>query len=173
MSTKRYEDDRQVNLTPAMIEAYKRRGLNQSDIAEIHGVTRQRVSQIKHQTDRYTRTPRELARDIFPFKVPKEPYQHAAPDKRLRDHAELMVAGVKGLSFEKKRRLRWFYEKLKRENLIVEFDLSNPPTPGIKQGGYIYAPRKSDDGDYLVRFNEDCELTEEQRLLWRFPPIEL
>lgn len=179
-SRRRGNEDQRVHLTPGLIESYKRRinpktgkKYTQSDIAKETGYSRQRISQVKYQTDRYTRTFREQAKDIFPFKVPRDPFMDSVPDKRLRDHGELMFAGVDELDPEKRRRLRSFYSMLRRDNLIVVFDLDNPPSPGIGQGGYAYVPRTTDDGDFLVRFNEDCELTEEERLLWRFPPVDL
>lgn len=163
--------DKSSGLTPAMIEALKRQGYNQSEIGEMFGITRGRVSQIKYQATRFSRTARERAMDIFPFRVPKEPFQHNSPDKRLRDHAEYMISGGKGMSQNKLRRLGWFYNKLRAEGLIVVFDKSIPPSPGIKYGGYGYVERTAADDDYIVRFNEDTQLTEEERLMWRFPPV--
>lgn len=179
MTESRRRPDRSVGLTPAIIEALKRRinpstgkRYTQSDIAEMYGITRQRVSQIKLEVTNFSRTDRERARDIYPFLVPKEPFQHAAPDKWLRNHAEYMVSGGKGMSEEKLRRLRWFYNKLRRDNVVVIFGLDVPPSEENKHGGYAYVPRTEGDGDFLVRFNEDCPLNEEEKLLWRFPPVE-
>lgn len=158
-------------LTPSMIDALKRRGYNQSQIAEMYGITRQRVSQIKRQTDKFTRTDRERAQELFPFKVPRDPYHETAPDRRLRDHAEYAVTGGTGMSDEKLRRLRWFYNKLQGEGLVVTWDIDNPPSQGIKYGGYKYEPRTDADGDYIVRFRDDVDLSEEKRIMWRFPPV--
>src|SRR5690606_39293394 len=60
-------------LTPAMIEALKRRGYNQKQIAEMYGISRQRVSQIKYKWANYYKSPRERAKEIFPFDVPRDP----------------------------------------------------------------------------------------------------
>lgn len=158
-------------LTPAMIEALKRRGYNQNQIAEMYGISRQRVSQIKYKWGQYTLSPRERAKEIFPFKVPRDPFQRSAADKRLRDHAEYAITGGAGMSKEKLQRLRWFYEKLRRTNTILIFGLHIPPSPQVSTGGYAYVPRTPEDDDFIVRFNEDCELSEEEKLLWRFPPV--
>lgn len=156
-------------LTPATIEYLKNKGYNQNQIAEMYGLSKARVSQIKHQVTSFSRTPRERAMDAYPFRVPK-PQQECAPDKRLRDHAEYMLTGGKGMAEYKLQRLNWFYKKLEEEGLIVTFDPSNPPTEGIIRGGYKYEQRTAEDGDYLIRFNEEPDLPEEQRILWRFPP---
>lgn len=158
-------------LTPAMIEALKNRGYNQNQIAEMYGISRQRVSQIKQKWANYYKSPRERAKEIFPFDVPRDPFQKSAADKRLRDHAEYALTGGKGMNKEKLQRLRWFYNRLRRENVILVFDPAIPPSREVSTGGYAYVPRTRDDDDYIVRFNEDCDLSEEEKMLWRFPPV--
>lgn len=160
-----------AGLTPQMIDALKRRGYNQTQIGEMYGLTRARVSQIKHEVTSFDRTPRERAMDLFPFRVPREPFQNSAPDKRLRDHAEYAVTGGTGMTVDKLKRLAWFYKKLQEEGLIVSFDVNNPPSEGIKYGGYKYEKRTDQDGDFIVRFNGDVDLSDEQKLMWRFPPV--
>lgn len=163
--------DRGSGLTPSMIDALKNRGYNQTQIGEMFGISFQRVSQIKYQTDRYTKSDRELAMEMFPFTVPKEPFQRASQDKRLRDHAEYAITGGTGMAQWKLNRLRRFYEKLRDDNTIVVFSTEIPPSDYNKHGGYAYANRTECDDDYLVRFNGDVDLTEEQKMMWRFPPV--
>src|SRR5690606_6809852 len=124
-------------------------------------------SQIKYKWGRYYQSPRERAKEIFPFDVPRDPFQRSAVDKRLRDHAEYAITGGTGMNKEKLQRLRWFYNRLRRENRIVVFDPDIPPSEEVSTGGYAYVPRTPDDDDYIVRFNEDCELSEEDKLMWR------
>lgn len=156
-------------LTPVIIDALKAAGHNQNDIARMYGISPQRVSQIKFEWGRYSQTPRERAREAFPFKV-ETGHQRTSPDKRLRDHAEYAVTGGKGMKSYKLSRLRSFYDRLIEEDLVVAYDRLMPPSPGIKYGGYSFEERNEDDEDFVVRFNGDVELTEEQRNLWRFPP---
>lgn len=68
-------------------------------------------------------------------------------------------------------RLRGFYAKLRDH--VLEFDPNIPPEPGVsKHGGWAFRPRRPEDGDLLIRVNEYTELTEEGKMIWRFPPVE-
>jgi hypothetical protein len=56
---------------------------------------------------------------------------------------------------------------------VLEFDPNIPPIPGVSnKGGWAFRERKPEDGDLLIRVNEFTNLTEEGKLIWRFPPIE-
>jgi|688.fasta_scaffold841459_2 hypothetical protein len=157
-------------LTLALIEQLKRQGYTQSDIARMLGVTRQAVSWHKH-TYGGSLTPREEALKHFPWQVPA-PFAQAAPYRYMRDHAEYMATGGKGMSGYKLKRLRAFYRKLNK-GLVVEFDPSLPPEPGVAHtGGFAYRTRKKSDGDLIIRVNEHTVLTDEGKLLWRMPPVE-
>jgi hypothetical protein len=157
-------------LSLAVVEDLKRKGYNQSEIAEMYGVTRQYVSWIKH-TYGGSLTPRERVLQHWPFVVPAAQGQ-TAPFKRLRDHGEWVATGGKGMSADQLSRLRAFWKRLRDENLVVEFDPNLPPEEGVSgvAGGWAYRKRRKSDGDLLVRVNEHTHMTDEGRMIWRLPP---
>lgn len=162
-------------LSLAVIEDLKRQGLNETQIADIYGVTKQAINYWV-QTYNGKLTPRQLVRKEFPYKVPSE-YAQASPHRRLRDHGEFRALGYKRamneMTADQLNRLRSFYRKLREENLVVEFDPAIPPIPGVStKGGWAFRGRVSGDGDLLIRENEFSFLTEDGRSIWRFPPRE-
>lgn len=160
---------RNSRLTVSVIDALKNQGMNQSEIAELFGVTKQAVSYHKITYEGY-RTPREVVLDNFPWQVPEAMCQ-TSPYRRMRDHGEYMATGGRGMSKDKLKRLRSFYKKLRDEGLVLEFDPTLSPIPGVSnKGGFAYRPRKRSDADLLIRVNEYTTLTAEGRLIWCFPP---
>ena len=163
------KDNHIQKLSLAVVEDLKAKGYNQTEIAEMFGVTRQYVSWIKH-TYGGSRTPREIVLESWPFEVPAELSQ-TSPYRRLRDHGEYIWAGGKDMTQDQLSRLRSFYKKLRDEDLVVEFDPAIPPIPGVSnKGGWAFRRRVPGDGDLLVRVNKHTRLTEEGRRIWRFPP---
>ncbi|OHT67787.1 repressor [Mycobacteroides chelonae] len=164
--------DELPKLSLAVVEDLKNKGLSQSEIAEMYGVTRQYVSWIKH-TYGGTLTPREAILQHFPFEVPTALSQ-TSPYMRLRDHAEYIATGGDDMSPIKLSRLRSFYRKLRDQNLVLEYDPSIAPIKGVSnKGGWAYRDRVAEDGDLLIRVNEYTRLTEEGRQrIWRFPPVD-
>lgn len=157
-------------LTAAVVEDLKRQGLNQSEIARLYNVTRAHISWIKTQYGG-SRTAREEVLRHFPFEVSAA--QQTSPYKRLRDHAEFFATRGKGMSEDKLKRLRSFYQKLRTENTVVEYDPSIPPCLGVSNtGGWAFRERLPEDGDLLIRVNEFTDLTEQGKMIWRFPPVE-
>jgi uncharacterized protein (DUF433 family) len=160
-----------TGLTPELIRQMSAAGASYTEIAETHGVTKQAVS---NQALRHGAPARTNVRDDvmanYPWTVPASMY-HADPNKRMRDHAEYVATGGEGMSERKLYRLRLFYKRLERENLVVEFDPSIPPGKGISEGGFAYRPRCDSDGDLIIRVNEHTNLTDEGRRLWKMPPI--
>ncbi|QGJ90217.1 immunity repressor [Mycobacterium phage SheaKeira] len=152
------------------IEDLRLKGHNQSEIAEMHGVTRQAVSWQK-KTYGGRMTPRDIVREAWPFattnaNTKSQPYQ------RLRDHGEFQQTGGKGMSDNKMMRLRAWWRKLQSENVVLEFDPDIPPSPGLAGGGFRYVPRDLDvDGpELLIRVNEHtAPLDEKKKLIWSFP----
>ncbi|WP_100469659.1 hypothetical protein [Mycobacteroides abscessus] len=164
-------DPNSKKLSLAIIEDLKGKGWSQSRIAKEYGVTRQYISWIKHKYGGRL-TPKEIVLQNFPWKVPTEMCK-ASPYRRLRDHAEYLATGGEGMAEIKLKRLRYFYQKLRDEDLVVEFDPSIPPEPGIAgQGGFAYRKKEPRDGDLMIRVNEHTNMTEEGRMIWRIPPIE-
>lgn len=157
-------------LSLAVVEDLKRKGFNQSEIAEMYGVTRQYVSWIK-KTYGGTLTPREQVLQAWPFVV-SQPQGQTAPFKRLRDYGEWVATGGKGMSPDKLDRLRGFVRMLREENLVVEYDPEIPPIDGVSgtSGGWAYRKRRKSDKDLLVRVNEHTHMTDEGRQIWRLPP---
>lgn len=164
-------------ITAEEIEAYKRRinpktgkRFTQNDIAEEVGVSRQRISQIVLSNPRRSETPRQTAMRNFPWKT-GERFNKAAPNRRMRDHAEYMETRGKGMPKWKLQRLYWFYKFLEENDVVVEFDPNLPPIEGVSSvGGFAYRPREKSDGDLIIRDNEHTTLTEEGRWIWRMPP---
>lgn len=160
-----------AKLSLSIVEDLKNKGFTQSDIAEMFGVTRQYVSWIKYTYGGHL-TPREVVLRHFPFEVSALQSQ-ASPYRRLRDHGEYVATQGKGMSPDKLQRLRAFYRRLRDEDLVLEFDPSIPPIPGVSnKGGWAFRGRVSTDEDLLIRVNSFTRLTEEGRMIWRFPPRE-
>jgi predicted transcriptional regulator len=120
-------------LTLAIVEDLKGKGFSQSEIADMYGVTRQYVSWIIH-TYGGRMTPRQMVHKHFPWKVSAEQGQ-SSPYRRMRDHGEYVATGGVGMSEDKLRRLRAFYQKLREENLVVEYDPNIPPIEGVSNKG--------------------------------------
>lgn len=158
-------------LTIGIIEALKNQGLNQSEIAALFNVTKQAVSYHK-KTYNGSRTPREEVMDCFPWQLDEEQGKTSAV-RRLRDHGEYMATDGRGMGEDKLSRLRSWYQMLRDEDVVVEFDPNIPPLPGVAlSGGFAYRQRKRVDSDLLIRVNDHTTLTVEGRLIWRFPPKE-
>lgn len=152
----------------AEIEALKRKGLNQTQIAEMYGVTRSYISWVV-RTYGGTLTPRQQAAENWPWDVP-QPMSKASCYRRLREHMEYMVTGGRGMPEDQLSRLRGFYKKLRDENVVVEFDPNLPPEEGVSPtGGFAYRNRLPEDDDLLIRVNEFTNLTEQGRRIFRFP----
>jgi hypothetical protein len=156
-------------LTLAVIEDLKGRGMSQSEIARLFGKTRQAVSWHKQRYGGRL-TPREQVLQHFPFVVSAEQTQ-TSPFKRLRDHGEYVATNGVGMSDDKLSRLRSFYRKLRDHGLVVEFNPDILPIPGeSNKGGWAFRKRAKADGDLLIRVNEYTHLTELGKTIWRFPP---
>lgn len=150
------------------IEAQKRKGFNQSQIAGAHGVSRQAVSwQVRNYGG--ARTQRQIVGDAWPWKT-SHAHSTAKPFQNLRNHGEFMATGGKGMSEDKLQRLRSWWKKLEKDNVVLEFDPDLPPEKGVSPvGGFAYRPRTPADGDLLIRVNEHTNLTEHGKLIWRRP----
>jgi hypothetical protein len=155
----------------AVVEALKNKGLNQSEIAEMFGVTRQYVSWIKHAYGGRLTSRETILRQHWPWSFSAEQTQ-SSPYRRLRDHAEWIATGGtgKGMSADKRIRLAAFHNRLRDENLVVEFDPDIPPEPDLSnKGGFAVRPRLAEDGDLMIRVKEHTTLTDEGREVWALP----
>jgi len=154
-------------LTLAIIEDLKAKGLNQSQIAEMFGVSRQAVSWHKKTYNGKT-SPREEVLKHFPWEVPASMAQ-ATAYRNIRDWGEWVATGGKGMSELKMRRVRALYHWIEK-GFVLEFDPTIPPYDGVYTGGFAYRKRRKADGDLIIRVNEYTTLTDEGRLIWRLPP---
>lgn len=168
MGTSRKKAHRQP-LTLSVIEELRMKGYNQSEIADMHGVTRQAVSWHKIAYGGKL-TPRQVVNQHWPWKTNND-HGKAKAFQRLRDHGEFMATGGKGMSQEKLDRLHAWWRFLRRNNVVLEFDPDIPPAAGIAPyGGFAYRRRRESDGDLLIRVNEYTHLTEQGSMIWCYPP---
>lgn len=157
-----------TGLSKEVIEALKLRGYNQSQIAQMFGVTRQAVSW-HMKTYGGARSTRQVLNDHWPWET-SNGHGGAIPYRRLRDHGEYVVTGGRGMSADKLNRLRAWWRKTRDEDLVVEFDPGLPPVPRVSSfGGFAYRQRVSGDEDLLIRVNGFTRLTDEGRTLWARP----
>ena len=154
-------------LTLAIIEGLKRKGLSQSEIARQFGLTRQAVS---YHVRKYggALTPRQTALQSWPWIVPTR-FGQQSVYRRLRDHAEYFATNGEGMDFRKLSLLKGFYERL--ESQVVEFDPDLPPAEDISAGGFAYRRRLESDGDLLIRVNQHTHLSEDGLKVWRMPTV--
>lgn len=151
----------------SVIEDLRRKGYNQSEIARMHGVTRQAVSlQLKTYGGRLT--PRQIVRKAWPWTTTNE-HGKSKAFQRLRDHGEFMTTRSRGMNDEKMKLLKAWWRKLRDEDVVLEFDPSIAPYPGMAGGGFRYVPRTLADDDLLIRVNEHTDLPEEGKLFWCWP----
>lgn len=155
-------------LAISVIEELRRKGYNQSEIAEMHGVTRQAVSWHKVVYGGELTT-RQIVDRAWPWPTGHQ-HSRASCFQRMRDHGEFMATGGKGMSENKLNRLHGWWSMLRDKNLVLEFDPDLPAEPGVSpNGGFAYRRRKS-DGDLLIRVNEYTDLSEDGRMIWCWPP---
>lgn len=70
---------------------------------------------------------------------------------------------------EKMRLLKAWWRKLRDKDVVLEFDPSIEPYPGMAGGGFRYVPRTLADDDLVIRVNEHTDLPEEAKLFWCWP----
>lgn len=166
-----FGDGELPELSISVIEQLKAKGFTQSDIARLYGVTRQAVSWHKRNYNG-SLTPRETVLALYPWKVSKI-QERCSFNRRLRDHGEYMATGGKNMSEDKLSRLRSFYKTLREEDAVLEYDPDIPPIDGFaSMGGFALRKRRKSDGDLLIRVNKYTNMSDEGRIIWKFPPIE-
>lgn len=160
----------QKPLTLVIYQALRSHGLNDSEIASVVRLTPQAVSRFKNTHARHLRSPREVAKDMWPMDVPYN-FVQCSPYKRLRDHLEYMATGGKGMAKYKLERLRWFYRRLYDHNLILTYDPSTPPNRWAKTGGWDFVQRTDADGELVLRESEHVHMSPVRRIMFEFPPV--
>ncbi|PND57740.1 Repressor-like immunity protein [Mycobacterium sp. ENV421] len=155
-----------------VIEDLRRRGYNQSEIADMHGVSRQAVSWHKMTYGGHLTT-RQMVNKAWPWKTTNL-HGKSTVYQRLRDHGEYIATRGRGMSEGKLKLLESWWRKLREGNLVVEFDPNFPPEKGVSPyGGFAYRERIPEDGDLIIRMNEFTNLSEEGAKIWRWPSDEL
>lgn len=150
------------------IEALRKQGYNQTEIAEMHGVSRQAVSWQKRTYGGYL-TYRQVVNKAWPWKT-THLHSKSKVYQRLRDHGEYMLTRGSGMSEDKLARLRSWWRKMRNDDLVVEFDPALPPVRGVSpHGGFALRQRVPEDLDLLIRVNEHTTLTEGSRRIWCWP----
>ncbi|AMO61688.1 Uncharacterised protein [Mycolicibacterium phlei] len=155
-------------LTAKRIEELRAKGYNQSQIAEMHGVTRQAVSWHKVVYNGFLTT-RQLAQRAWPWETTNT-HGKSSAYQRLRDHGEFMLSGgFTSMSENKQRLLKSWWRRLRDDDVVLEFDPAIEPYRGMGGGGFRYVPRTAADGDLLIRVNEHTTLTAEGERIWCWP----
>lgn len=171
---------RRPGITPATVNHYKRRidpdthrYYSDAKIARILGVTSSAIYDVrKRYPGLIEKSPDEVADSLWPWDVPTE-FHRSAQYNRLRDHLRWAARRGAGLSPKRLSLLQGFYNRLKRNDWVVEYDPTIPPHNGAWTGGWAYRPRQESDGDLIIRANEHTKkLSEEASLVWEFPPVE-
>jgi len=159
---------------PSTILEYRNKGWSDAKIGRFFGVSRQAIS-AKAAHYGLPKSKHRVARDSAPFLVP-ETWNRATAAQRLRAHRMyVLFPDSHGLPDDEISRLRSFYEKLKNEGLIVEFDPTIPPNPGISpNGGFAYRKREPRDRNLILRLNdytyvEDSYEGSHYYEVWSFP----
>lgn len=164
--TKRRRRGKPPVITVAEVDALKAKGFNQSEIAEMYGVTRAYISWIKH-TYGGKKTPREkILEEAWPWTV-ADRFTRSIPYRALRDHAEYVATKGKGMTDRQLDMLRTFYRQT--ENVVVMYDPDNPPTPGISAGGFMYVPREESDGNMMIRLADGEDMSAKTRAVYTRP----
>jgi hypothetical protein len=159
----------QTPLTLDLYQSLRSKGFNDSQIAGVVQLSPQSVSRFKNKHARDLRTPREVAKDAWPMEVPYR-FVQCSPYKRLRDHLEYMASGGKGMAEYKLKRLRWFYNRLLDQDLVVEYDPSIPPNSYANTGGWRFVEREDSDGDLIIRVNQHVKMTDLAWVMFSVPP---
>ncbi|QLF84641.1 immunity repressor [Mycobacterium phage Gail] len=154
-------------LIPSVIEDLKRKGYNQSQIAGMHGVTRQAVSDMKIRYGGSV-TLRQSVNEAWPWET-SNLHGKSSAYQRLRDHGEFMVTDGKGMSDSKIDKLKRWWKFLRDNDLVLEFDPNIDPYPGQKYGGFRYVPRVLEDEELLIRVNEHTKMTPKGEVIWSWP----
>lgn len=117
MSGKKYKTaTHRKALIFSQIEELRRRGLNQTEIADMHGVSRQAVSQQKIKYGG-VKTTRQIVNEAWPWTTTGL-HGKSAAYQRLRDHGEFIVSGGREMSeYKLGRHAAWL--KMMRRNDYV------------------------------------------------------
>lgn len=161
---------RQPLISPADIDDLRRKGYNQSQIAEMYGCTRAYISWVKKTYGAAYEQPRAVARRNMPSWNLTAGQGRSSLYTWLGSHLEYMETAGHGMSQNKLYRLRLFYLRLERNGEIVEYDPEFGPSRSVGAGGFRFLPRTSEDAPrMIIRQNAYTVLTDEGRVVWQIP----
>jgi hypothetical protein len=142
-------------------------GLSQAEIARAYGVKRQAVWHHLHNRNPSSRpiriAPRK-ARESLPWDV-QHLHKGSTPYHRLHNHARNRIDGR--LSDQELGRLRSFYEVVTELDIVVTYDPTVGPQPGMRNGGWAFPARQDSDGNSLIR----AEGMSFDRDFWAIPEV--
>lgn len=104
--------------------------------------------------------PLDIVRSAFPFDVQPE-HQADALHYAVREHGDYVATGGRDWHEDRRRALRGFYSMLHQENLIITYS---------ELDGWGHQQRLLDDEDMIMRIENP---TDEQEIIWQFPPDDL
>lgn len=151
------------------IIALRNKGLNDTEVAKVLGITKQGVSW--HLRRAGVKTLSERVREYMPWEI-TGPQVKTNPYRQLRLHLEYREAGVSGISEGDRQRLRDLYRRLEEFSVVVRFDPDIPPYPGQKYGGFEFVPREESDGDLILRVDKHTKIPADGRERWSLPARE-
>ncbi|QGJ94842.1 immunity repressor [Mycobacterium phage Blinn1] len=125
----------------SVIEDLRRKGYNQSEIAEMHGVTRQAVSWHK-KTYGGQLTPRQIVNAAWPWETTNL-HGKSKPFQRLRDHGEFMATGGRGMNETKLKLLQSFWAKLRDEDVVSSTRTSRRTQAWLAADSGMYLERSA------------------------------
>lgn len=160
---------RRPTTSPSEIQELLNKGFTRAEIATIKGITKSGVSWHLRQAGVKTLT--ETLKEALPWEI-AGPQVQTNPYRQILLHLEFKATGGKGMSEEKRTKLRSLYERLDEFSMVVRYDPAIPPHPGQKYGGFEFVPRKESDGDLIIRVDKYTKIPVEDRERWSLPARE-
>jgi predicted transcriptional regulator len=154
------------------IEGLLDQGFTRVEVAKILGITRSGVNWYLLNTgDKPLEYTVERVKRMLPWSISGETVQ-AIPYRQVLLHLEYSETHGKGMSKEKLRKLKAFYERLTRFSTVVRYDPDIPPLPGNRFGSFEYVPRVESDGDLIIRVDNNTKIPADNRMRWSLPARE-
>lgn len=130
----------------------RRQGWTYANIAAKYGVSEQAVYMRLRAANATRKTPGY--KHLIPWRVKRE-HTFAFPAQMLR----LLGRVEKGETLPpvKQRMLDKWLREIKDADVVVSYDPEQPPNWASKVGGFYYSRRRPEDGDSLIRVDENAE----------------
>ncbi|WP_158881943.1 hypothetical protein [Amycolatopsis anabasis] len=150
-----------------MVLALINQGLSPTEAAKALGESKQLINY--HLSKANYKSPVRVAQENIPWKDISPEHKHTEPFNRVLNHLEYVATGGRRMSKTKRQRLRQWYDRLKRFEVVLVHDPNIPPSPGMKAGGWDYVPRLPEDDDLIIRVNKYATMSDEAYELFRLP----